>query len=765
MKTTFLAVCIIFCCIPSFAQQLKLDSLLKLNAEYTKEDFKKIRILNEISYIQINAKPVDGVVTADKAIYLSLKLNNQKELANSYNNKASNLISISKYSQADSILQKALAIHNSIKNDEGLADTYLRMSSTNQNDSKRALFLLHKSLDIYRRLNNKKGEGDVYLIIGGLYRNINCDTAIIFFQKSLSSYLETKDEAAIAIAIGYIGGTYIFTSSYDKAMEYINKSLAINERIKSLLGLETDYMHLSILYGFKSNHPFELEYMLKALRISEKRGNIENEASIAVNLGFMYIQLKDYPKAMVYLDKGLELSLKLADKSKILYTYMNIVTAYQGQNKNDSALACLEKGKQIINGLADEDAVSVYYSTAANFYQSINKQAIAFGYLNKAMELNKKLGNNVNYVENILLLIKTIKNSSTKQLAEMGIPQKLKYSKAINYAYQVLDLIKESGELDFQRDAYKELSELYAFEHDVNKSFEYYKRFIIFKDSIMNKDNVNSVANLQIQYETEKKEQQINLLSKDKAIQDKELDKQKVVRNGFIAGFGVMILFAGLFLFQRNKISKEKRRSDQLLLNILPSEVAEELKTKGSANAKQFDNVTVLFTDFISFTTVSEQLTPQELVDELHSCFMGFDEIMEKYGIEKIKTIGDAYLAVCGLPQPNEKHAENVVYAAIEIKEFMENRRQTLGEKTFGIRIGLNSGSVVAGIVGVKKFAYDIWGDTVNTAARMEQNSEAGKINISETTYELVKDKYKCEYRGEIDAKNKGKLKMYFVSK
>ncbi len=187
MKTTFLAVCIIFCCIPSFAQQLKLDSLLKLNAEYTKEDFKKIRILNEISYIQINAKPVDGVVTADKAIYLSLKLNNQKELANSYNNKASNLISISKYSQADSILQKALAIHNSIKNDEGLADTYLRMSSTNQNDSKRALFLLHKSLDIYRRLNNKKGEGDVYLIIGGLYRNINCDTAIIFFQKSLSS--------------------------------------------------------------------------------------------------------------------------------------------------------------------------------------------------------------------------------------------------------------------------------------------------------------------------------------------------------------------------------------------------------------------------------------------------------------------------------------------------------------------------------------------------------------------------------------------------
>ncbi|MBK9249809.1 MAG: adenylate/guanylate cyclase domain-containing protein [Ignavibacteria bacterium] len=171
----------------------------------------------------------------------------------------------------------------------------------------------------------------------------------------------------------------------------------------------------------------------------------------------------------------------------------------------------------------------------------------------------------------------------------------------------------------------------------------------------------------------------------------------------------------------------------------------------------------MLFTDFKSFTKVSEQLSPQELVDELHTCFKAFDEICGKYSIEKIKTIGDAYLAVCGLPLADEIHAENVVNAALEIREFMKNRREDLGAKTFEIRIGINSGSVVAGIVGVKKFAYDIWGDTVNTAARMEQNSEAGKINISETTYSLVKDQFTCEYRGEIDAKNKGKLAMYFV--
>lgn len=195
---------------------------------------------------------------------------------------------------------------------------------------------------------------------------------------------------------------------------------------------------------------------------------------------------------------------------------------------------------------------------------------------------------------------------------------------------------------------------------------------ILLLKTVFSIESAQSVANLQIQYETEKKEQQITLLNKDNELQTKELDKQKLVRNGFVAGFGVMLLFAGLFLFQRNKITKEKTRSDGLLLNILPAKVAEELKSKGTADAKHFDNVTVLFTDFKSFTKVSEQLSPQELVDELHTCFKGFDEIMAKYSIEKIKTIGNAYLAVSGLPLADENHAENVVNAALEIREFIE---------------------------------------------------------------------------------------------
>ena len=213
-----------------------------------------------------------------------------------------------------------------------------------------------------------------------------------------------------------------------------------------------------------------------------------------------------------------------------------------------------------------------------------------------------------------------------------------------------------------------------------------------------------------------------------------------------------------------NQIIEEARKlSDSLLLNILPAEVADELKTSGNYIPRLYENVTVLFTDFKGFTTLSERLTAEELVNELNVCFCAFDAIMDKYHIEKIKTIGDSYMAVCGLPTPDAHHALKMINAAIEIRDFMTARKQQVGADTFEIRLGLNSGTVIAGIVGVKKYAYDIWGDTVNTAARMEQNSTPGKINISENTYQIVKDHCACTYRGEIAAKNKGMLRMYFV--
>lgn len=206
----------------------------------------------------------------------------------------------------------------------------------------------------------------------------------------------------------------------------------------------------------------------------------------------------------------------------------------------------------------------------------------------------------------------------------------------------------------------------------------------------------------------------------------------------------------------------EKEKSDGLLRNILPAEIAEELKEKGHSEARLYNDVTVLFTDFVDFTQKAEMLSPAALVAEIDACFKAFDTITEKYGLEKIKTVGDAYIAASGLPIENPSHAQDVVRAALEIRDFIQSRKQS-NPQSFSIRLGVHSGPVVAGIVGVKKFAYDIWGDTVNTAARMEQHGQAGKINISTTTYSLVQQTFSCSYRGELEVKHKGKMGMYFV--
>jgi class 3 adenylate cyclase len=219
---------------------------------------------------------------------------------------------------------------------------------------------------------------------------------------------------------------------------------------------------------------------------------------------------------------------------------------------------------------------------------------------------------------------------------------------------------------------------------------------------------------------------------------------------------------------QKEEADLQRIRSEELLLNILPGEVAAELMLTGGAQPKAYTMVTVMFTDFKDFTSVSEKVSAELLVEEIHYCFSMFDRILQNYPIEKIKTIGDAYLCAAGLPVSNYTHATDMVRAAMEIRDFMLERKkekEAKGEIPFVLRVGIHTGPVVAGVVGVKKYAYDIWGDTVNLAARMEQNCDPGKINISGSTYELVKDKFKFEYRGKIDAKNNGQIDMYFVEK
>ncbi|MBL0043077.1 MAG: adenylate/guanylate cyclase domain-containing protein [Flavobacteriales bacterium] len=310
---------------------------------------------------------------------------------------------------------------------------------------------------------------------------------------------------------------------------------------------------------------------------------------------------------------------------------------------------------------------------------------------------------------------------------------------------------------------------------DIPKAFLLSKRYHALKDSTFNADAATAANNTVLAAEFQREQiadsvQVAVIRAKEQAEAQADLDRERTRRNVFLFS-GIGLLVFGIVVYrQRGRIKKEHERSEELLLNILPEEVAAELKAKGSADAHLIEHVTVLFTDFKGFTAMSEQLTPKELVRDIHECFSAFDRIMEKHGIEKIKTIGDAYMAAGGLPTPNTTHALDVVKAALEIRDFIAEgkaRKVAAGLPYFEIRIGIHTGPVVAGIVGVKKFAYDIWGDTVNIASRMESTGEVGQVNISGSTYALVKDKPRLKFtsRGKVQAKGKGEMEMYFVDK
>ncbi len=226
----------------------------------------------------------------------------------------------------------------------------------------------------------------------------------------------------------------------------------------------------------------------------------------------------------------------------------------------------------------------------------------------------------------------------------------------------------------------------------------------------------------------------------------------------------VQILCAATVIILKNHFNEERDKSDRLLRNILPNHVADELKRNDRVEPVHYDSATVLFTDMVGFTQYAEKLSPSQLVSELDRCFKSFDNIVRDLGMEKIKTIGDSYMAASGLPVEDPWHAVKAALAALRMQSAMaqESSGHANGTK---IRIGLHSGPLVAGVIGSEKFSYDVWGDTVNVASRMESSGAAGRVNVSRATYDLIKDYFECEYRGRLVAKNKGEIEMYFVNR
>jgi len=313
----------------------------------------------------------------------------------------------------------------------------------------------------------------------------------------------------------------------------------------------------------------------------------------------------------------------------------------------------------------------------------------------------------------------------------------------------------------------------YAKTGNYKKAYTYDTMFGSIKDTLYNTANDKKVQQLQFNFDIGKKEAEIDLLTKDQALKEATIQRQRIVNYAAgTTGFLLILVIIGFYnrykyVRKTNKIIKNERdRSQELLLNILPEETARELEADGVAQTRYYESVTVLFTDFKGFSTIAGQLSPQDLVAELNDYFIAFDEIVEKHNLEKIKTIGDAYMCAGGIPTTNDTHAIDAVRAALAMQDFMQKRIEERNQKglvAWELRIGIHTGPIVAGVVGKKKYAYDIWGDTVNVASRMESNGAPGKVNISSATYQEIKEHYECVHRGKVSAKNIGEVDMYFV--
>lgn len=616
--------------------------------------------------------------------------------------------------------------------------------------------------------NNGSAPSDVRIkaykdYINDKYMFTKPDSAYLLAQ-SLYKFSKSKNyEKGLSMALNIMGESMRKQSAYSESLKYYNEALTILEKLGDNKGVAANYGNIAAVYQRQGVSLKAIDYLKKALKIFNREKDDYGVAVSNINLGVMYFDIGDFQKSLDYNLNALNLFQKFENPQALGTVYHNLGSAYNGLGQYEEAMDMYGKSIEISSKYDMAFLRAMTLSNIGDSYCQQDRRQEGIPFFKQSLELKKEIGD----TKGTAL---TITNLGTVN-GELG-----NYKRAIDYcseSYEIAQEINDFTELEAACEClYKNHKKL----RNGDKALFYHEKMLAIRDSLQKEETGKKLQ--RIEFEKQVLADSLAQVEKDLKIEMAHREELRVKdrnRNMAIAG-GVFFLLLSGGLYGRWRhvrktkaiVEKEKYRSENLLLNILPSEIAEELKAKGSADARDFDMVSILFTDFKGFTQVSETLSAKELISEINSCFKAFDNICETYGIEKIKTIGDSYMAAGGLPIPSDSAAKNTVLAALEMQAFVTNRlkeKQAKGEVAFQMRVGIHTGPVVAGIVGVKKFQYDIWGDTVNTASRMESSSEVGQVNISEATYNVLKSDSQFVFtpRGKVDAKGKGSMPMYFV--
>ncbi len=620
------------------------------------------------------------------------------------------------------------------------------------------------ALNIYTDLDLKEKMSDMLYYIGHSYRRANkFISSIEYYNRSLKIREEINDQSGVASVLKSIGLSYYRQGDFLNAISYYNKCLLIEKELNNKKGSAGSLIMIGNIYLFQAQYLKALEIYTENLKIREEIDDQEGVAKALNNIGNIYYSTGDVVKSLDFYNQSLKIREKLDDKKGLAQTLGNIGAVHSKQGEYSKALEYFAQSLNIREQLNDKHGIANCLTNIGYAYQVQGEYSPAIEYSTQSIKILEEIKERYS-------MPTPMTNIGAIYLAQNND------DKAISWCKKALDISEDVGSIENQRDACSCLYKAYKSKGKGIEALEFHERITMLDDSIK-KEGTNKVLQ---QMEFAKQMFADSLAQEEEKLilqhtHEMEVSKKDKQRNLFLVS-GLLVLVIAVSLYSRLRyvrrsraiIQKERDSSDNLLLNILPAEIAAELKEKGRADARDYDMVTILFTDFKGFTQTSSHLSAQELVSEINICFEAFDKIIGKYGIEKIKTIGDAYMAAGGLPVPTNESVKNTIYAALEMQTFIIERKkemQAKGQPAFEMRAGIHTGHVVAGIVGVKKFQYDIWGNTVNIASRMESNGDIGKVNISQETYDLLKDEKDIifEKRGQIEVKGKGMMEMYYV--
>lgn len=541
------------------------------------------------------------------------------------------------------------------------------------------------------------------------------------FYTMLDIRLSIRDTSGIAAAYNNIGNIYYYKGDYPRALDYYIRSLHFEELKPTQTGLAASYLNIGSVYALQDQFIPSLDYFKRALALYQALKHDNGIASCYVNMGSSYKSLDSFALAKEYFILSIPLMKSSKDQYGLATTYANLASVYQRLGQVDKMFDAFHQSEQIRMALDDQLGMANLWIRRGTAYALLEQF------------------------------------SNARDECEMG-----------------LHIADSLGALAEMKDACDCLYLAYKGLRQDDRALAYYERHSSLRDSLATDETLMQLQVMEFRAQVAKDSL---LREAEKIAMQQDLQEGKRLRNVYMA-IGIVLIFLSLLLyllFKRTRASKsvieqEKNKADELLLNILPAEISEALMRSGKVEAQHFDHVTILFTDIVGFTKASEQMQPQELMDELNLIYSHFDEIVARHGIEKIKSIGDAYMAAGGLLLSAQSSVRSTVLAGLDMQEYMRKRsqeRKAAGLRVFEMRVGIHTGPVVAGIIGVKKFQYDVWGDTVNTANRMETNGAPGRVNISEETYKIIREdpEFQFERRTRVVVKGKGEMQMYFVQR